>query len=238
MAPIQRDWTVICDFDGTISNVDVTDAILEAFADPSWLDIEKEWKSGQIGSQECLSRQIALIDAVPHALHALVDTVAIDTYFTEFADFCAAAGVRLVIVSDGFNEVIGRILARHGLGDLPVFANHLIRDAQTYRVASPNQDADCCTKAGTCKCAVIGDIVVEQDHAVLFVGDGRSDFCAAGRMADVVAAKSSLLAHMRLTGKDCVPFNDFHEVRLLLSSLLASTAASVHPQSEVSYELI
>ena len=32
-------WDIICDFDGTISLIDVTDSLLEKFATPEWEDI-------------------------------------------------------------------------------------------------------------------------------------------------------------------------------------------------------
>ena len=32
-------WVIQCDFDGTISVVDVTDAMLERFARPGWREI-------------------------------------------------------------------------------------------------------------------------------------------------------------------------------------------------------
>src|SRR5438876_1154800 len=46
--------TIFLDFDGTITRRDAIDAILDAYADPQWLDIEDAWKSGRIGSRECL----------------------------------------------------------------------------------------------------------------------------------------------------------------------------------------
>jgi len=43
---------VFLDFDGTITQRDATDVILEAYADPGWLRIEEEWKAGRIGSRD------------------------------------------------------------------------------------------------------------------------------------------------------------------------------------------
>ena len=102
-------WTVICDFDGTISTVDVTDRLLEAYADREWVEIEAEWKSGDIGSRECLSRQLAILRATSADIDALVDTIHIDAHFTAFAEFCAAQTIPLIIVSDGLDGVITRI---------------------------------------------------------------------------------------------------------------------------------
>ena len=39
------------DFDGTIVPCDVTDFLLERFADPSWQEVEKDWQAGRIGSR-------------------------------------------------------------------------------------------------------------------------------------------------------------------------------------------
>jgi len=216
-------WIVVCDFDGTISTVDATDRLLEVYADPEWLSIEQEWKDGSIGSRECLGRQVALLRADLTQIEALADTITIDPHFNSFADFCARERIELVIISDGLDRVIARILDRHGLGHLPVYANTLLASGgSAHRMLSPHQNADCCAGAGTCKCAVVSDL--EGDGAseplVLFVGDGQSDVCAAARMADVVAAKPKLLAHLRSIGRPCFPFDDFADVRRLLAKLI------------------
>ena len=63
-------WHIVCDFDGTITRTDVIDNILQRFADPSWQAIEAQWVQGEIGSRECLSRQLSLVNASPAQLLA------------------------------------------------------------------------------------------------------------------------------------------------------------------------
>jgi len=223
MQSYRNRWIVVCDFDGTISTVDATDRLLEVYADPEWLSIEQDWKDGNIGSRECLSRQVALLRADLSQIEALADTITIDPHFTSFADLCKRECIELVIISDGLDRVIARILDRHGLGHIPVYANALLAcGGGAHRMLSPHQNADCCAGAGTCKCAVVADLQGDGaiDPRVLFVGDGQSDFCAAARMADVVAAKPKLLAHLRSIGRPCVPFENFADVRRLLAELI------------------
>ena len=55
-------YSVICDFDGTVTPFDVTDAILERFARPAWKTIEDEWVRGAISARQCMERQIPLIE--------------------------------------------------------------------------------------------------------------------------------------------------------------------------------
>ena len=99
MQAYRNRWIVICDFDGTISTVDATDRLLEVYADPEWLSIEQDWKDGEIGSRECLSRQVALLRADIAQIEALADTITIDPHFTSFADLCKRECIELVIIS-------------------------------------------------------------------------------------------------------------------------------------------
>jgi Uncharacterized conserved protein, possibly involved in methylthioadenosine recycling len=78
-------WHIVCDFDGTITRTDVIDNILQRFADPDWEAIEEQWLQGEIGSRECLSRQLSLVKATPAELLAYFDTVEIDPDFPDFA---------------------------------------------------------------------------------------------------------------------------------------------------------
>ena len=80
--------SVICDFDGTITLKDSTDLLLDRFADPAWLDIEKEWLAGKIGSRECLERQLRLVQADEEDLSSLLEEIPLDPAFPLFASYC------------------------------------------------------------------------------------------------------------------------------------------------------
>ena len=224
MGKLAQDWMVVCDFDGTISTVDVTDELLNAHADERWLDIEEQWKDGRIGSRECLSRQIELLNATPADVDRLADSITIDPHFKAFVEYCDAVGVPITIVSDGLDGVIERILFRHDLGHIPVFANALLATGrQAHRLVSPYFDGNCHAGAGTCKCAVLEGLRDDlPGRKIMFVGDGRSDFCAARRMSDVVAAKSKLLTYMRSNGgPGAVPYESFADVKALMGRLVS-----------------
>src|ERR1035438_3041671 len=88
---------VFCDFDGTITQLDVTDQILDQLADPAWRDVEREWAMGLIGSRECLERQIALVGASRQEFHAVIDSIALDPHFSEFYRFTRRKRIPLYI---------------------------------------------------------------------------------------------------------------------------------------------
>ena len=103
---------VFTDFDGTITQRDVTDEILAQLAHPSWRDVEQEWTRGLIGSRECLERQLALVDTSAEDLNALIDAVPIDPAFSTFCRFTHRRGIPLYVLSEGFDYVIARVLKR------------------------------------------------------------------------------------------------------------------------------
>ena len=221
-------WICVSDFDGTISTVDVTDRLLETYAAPEWLDIERDWKNGLIGSRDCLARQVELVGVPMTKITELANSIEIDPHFKSFAEYCHAKGVKLVIVSDGLDCLINPILARHGLSHIPVFSNALLTTASgRHKLVSPHREATCSAEAGTCKCAVIEDLRDDVDDTrVLYVGDGRSDFCAAARSSDAIAAKASLSTYLDKIGKVHRPFSNFEDVRLMLASLIQSVASA------------
>jgi len=148
--------SVFCDFDGTVSVKDVTDLLLEAYALPEWREIEALWQEGRIGSMECMSRQVALLRCSRKELDDLADGVAIDPHFPDFVADCREASLSVIILSDGLDYVIRRILRNHGLADLPVYANRLEMPGEArYRLSFPYARADCRAASGTCKCALM-----------------------------------------------------------------------------------
>ena len=55
---------VFLDFDGTITTVDTGVHLLDTLAPACWHEIEAEYKTGRIGSRECMTRQWALLPPV------------------------------------------------------------------------------------------------------------------------------------------------------------------------------
>lgn len=207
---------VFVDFDGTIAPSDTTDLLLERFAAPAWRDIEEDWKCGRIGSRECLVRQIDLVRASEAELDAFIAGIEIDPGFAQFASLCQRLGHSVTVVSDGLDRTIEAVLARHGL-ELPFHANHLQRRGDDrWRLTFPHARSDCQALSGNCKCQFAEG---EPRQLRIVVGDGRSDFCVAGR-ADLVLAKSALLDHCRATEMPHFAFADFHEASRLMADWL------------------
>lgn len=198
---------IICDFDGTITPVDTTDALLARFALPGWENVEKEWLTGAITSRECMKRQIAMIRTDRRELDAFIDTFELTPGFTEFVDFCAQNSLNLYIVSDGIDHTINRVLSNHGLSNLPVIANHLIITDQGYELTFPFAKDGC--KFGMCKCNIMGMV----SGRIVVIGDSHSDRCIAERASTVYVMRGKPLEwYCKGEGIAHILFADFHDI--------------------------
>lgn len=212
-------WKILCDFDGTVSIPDATDVLLERHAKPEWKELERQWCIGAIGSRDCMSRQVGLIDASEREVDRLCDGIAIDPGFPRFVEQARRLQLELVVVSDGLDRVIHRVLANHGLDDLPVIGNRLVQTGpRSWEMQSPHATRTCDANSGTCKCACAARSVA-AGNKVLLIGDGQSDVCVAAR-ADYVFAKRRLLAHCQEAAIAHQPFNDFSDVIAMLPRLI------------------
>ncbi len=217
---------VFLDFDGTITTQDATDAILEAFAHPQWRRIEAAWKAGGIGSRECLSSQMALVDASQGDVDALLNRIDVDPGFGEVLKVCGAHAVPVHILSDGFDYCIGRILARSSLDIEPylrntrIMSSHLEPDGMKWRASFMIHTPECTHGCATCKPWAMKQLA-GAGLPTVFVGDGLSDRYAAAA-ADVVFAKDALAAFCREQAIAYHPYQCLTMVADRLGMLFAS----------------
>lgn len=214
---------IFCDFDGTITQLDVTDEILAQLAHPSWREVEQEWACGSIGSRECLERQMALVEASAAELNGLIDAVPIDPHFSSLLRLVEAGRLPFYVLSDGFDYVIRRVLKRAGINGClrngtHLFASALRVEGRRLLTSFPHSALPCKHGCATCKAEIMRRLNGGR-HPVVFIGDGLSDRFAVEE-ADVVFAKRQLLAYCREKGITCHPFETFAEVETALKELL------------------
>lgn len=214
---IHHPWTILCDFDGTISYKDVTDTLLDTFGMPGWQALEQRWEKGEIGSQECMSGQIALLNASQEELNACLASINIDPYFADFVRHAAMHNVPLHIVSDGLDYAIRYILQANGINNIPIIANQLQQVGErSWSLNFPFYSPHCLKASGTCKCT----IAQKFSHGkFLMIGDGRSDFCVS-QIADHVFAKKDLIKECKRSGVSFSVIEDFSQAPNRLDWLL------------------
>jgi 2,3-diketo-5-methylthio-1-phosphopentane phosphatase len=217
---------VFLDFDGTITLRDATDAILDAFSDPAWLEIEDDWLAGRIGSRECLASQMALVTATRDQVDHLLDEIGVDPGLATLLDACAARAAPVHIISDGFDYCIWRILGQPDLNLLArltgshIVSSRLHQDGGRWRATFPHPPQPCVHGCATCKPTAMGSLN-PAGAVTVFVGDGISDRYAAA-CADIVFATGKLAAYCENASIPYAPYDTLAAVAIGIERLLGA----------------
>lgn len=204
------------DFDNTITTSDVLDDVIRNFSiNDDWISLEKDWVKGKIGTKECLREQLKNVRVSQKDLRNFLKSVKIDPYFSSFLAFLNQKNVQPVILSDNFVLIIRQILENHGIENLPIFANRLDFFKNRLIPFFP-YDNPACPSCAHCKKTHLTEDKI-KDSTIVYVGDGRSDLCAA-RVSDIVFAKDSLLYSLKKEGKPCLEYNNFNDIYQYLTS--------------------
>lgn len=207
---------MVSDFDGTITKTDTLSKFLEDYADDRWLDIENDWRNGDIGSKECLVKQFAMVpNLTPELIEKFLSEIEIDEGFIPFVMKAKKSGMPVVILSDGLDYFINKILERYHIDFVNVITNHAYFDERRrFIIEFPNDSKHCTINAGTCKCKVVKHLK-KLYKKVLYAGDGASDFCVS-KEPDIVYAKAGLSEYCR---NNHIKYKDYTTYYDILQSL-------------------
>ena len=199
---------IVSDFDGTITTEDTLYKFFKVYAESRWLEIEKMWAEGKIGSAECLVRQFELVDNLDENLvDKFTSEIKLDPYFK---DFINNNDKDFIVVSDGVDYFINKIFENHGINNIKIISNHAEFIKGKFTLSFPNKNNKCKNKSGTCKCAVVNSLK-EKYNNIIYIGDGQSDFCVANK-ADILYAKGSLLNYCRKNNLKHKEFKGFKDI--------------------------
>lgn len=210
---------VFFDFDNTIATCDVFDNMLLLFSrDDRWVELEKRWKSGRIGSKTCMEGQLRGMDLSKKSLDAYLPKIKLDPYFKTLYKFLQSKKVRTVVLSDNFDYILNQILKINKVKKLKVLANKLSfsRDKVVTDYPFKNKDCQICAHCKTKNLLVASP----KGATIIYVGDGTSDICPA-KHAQLVFAKDNLLRYFKDNKMEHVVFHNLKEVFNQLKRKLA-----------------
>jgi 2-hydroxy-3-keto-5-methylthiopentenyl-1-phosphate phosphatase len=207
---VMTNCRVFFDFDNTMTISDVLDNIIKKFSiSDDWKLLQKLWEQGEIGTKECLEGQLKGVRITKKQLTQYLSAVELDRSTYKILSFLSKEGIPPVILSDNFTPIIEEILAHHAIKGVKVYANAL-RYYKDHLIPSFPYDNPFCPSCAHCKKIHL----TREQHAnklIVYIGDGRSDFCPA-EVSDVVFAKDKLLAHMKKEGKEHIPYKNLGEI--------------------------
>jgi 2-hydroxy-3-keto-5-methylthiopentenyl-1-phosphate phosphatase len=207
---VMSNCRVFFDFDNTITITDVLDNIVKEFSvTDEWKNLERLWIKGEIGAKECLGGQLRGLRVTKKQLNQYLTKVKLDRSTYKLLSFLSKEGIQPVILSDNFTPIVEEILNNHSIKDVKIYANSLryYKDRLIPTFPYDNPFHPFCAH---CKRT---HLTRDQhiDKLIVYIGDGRSDFCAA-EASDVVFAKDVLLAHMKKENREHIPYKNLEEV--------------------------
>jgi 2-hydroxy-3-keto-5-methylthiopentenyl-1-phosphate phosphatase len=190
---------LVLDFDGTVTERDTLDLVLERFGDAEVYErAEAELDAGRMTLNDVISAEFATVTApLDEVVAYVVEHARVRPGFSELA-----WAQQPLVVSSGFHELIEPVLEREGvLGSVELRANRVDPRPDGWRVHF--RVAEACDVCGEpCK---RGDL---PEREVAYAGDGHSDYCAA-LAADRVFATGSLARYLDERGVAYEPLTDF-----------------------------
>ena len=197
---------LVLDWDGTVTERDTLDLVLQEFGDPDIYErVESELDAGRMTLNDVIAAEFATVTVpLEEAVAFAVEHTRVRPGFAELA-----RTRHPLVVSSGFHELIEPVLEREGvLGRVELRANRVEARPDGWLVHF--RVAELCDECGEpCKRA---DLPAGE---VVYAGDGHSDYCAS-LAADRVFATGSLARWLRNRGVAFRPLTDF---RVLASEL-------------------
>lgn len=199
------------DFDGTVTEEDVSFLILDEFANGDWRKYLTEYTEGKITVGAFSKKVFGMVKADEKTMTDFVlnnPRVKTRRGLWEFFDYCKRKSIRVIIVSNGLVFYIEAILKKKGISVIEVHAaeNDFSPEGMKVRYIGPDgRELDSGFKEA------YTDMLVKEGYQVFYIGDGNSDIYSA-RKAKYICATLDLLKRCEKEDLNWYPFEDFLDV--------------------------
>lgn len=204
------------DFDGTISQNDVGDAIVREFG--AFEPLHSSLMAGGMSVGEYYHRAVESfsVSCTPESLSSFILKQDLDPGAAPLVAWAHQEKIPVHVVSDGFDVYIRPLLDRAGILEhvTSLHSNVLTWRGATFEASFPGASESCSCFCASCKRNAMLTAMGDDDVAI-YVGDGRSDTCAV-QFADVVFAKGTLAAYCTQMRIPHHPYRSLQEVRIIL----------------------
>ena len=129
--------TIVVDFDGTITQEDILDAIAQTFGDMDvYREVDEALDRNGITLHEVLRREFEPVTApLEEVVEWVLEHSTVRPGFRELVELAHERGWRLVVVSSGFRQLIEPVLEREGVGELELVSNEVEPDPGGWRIS-------------------------------------------------------------------------------------------------------
>lgn len=198
-----------CDFDGTITDGDVSFQILDEFTGIGWHDKLQEYLRGKISVNRFNADVFSKVKADRPTLERFVrEKAIIRPGFNDLLQACHERDFRFMIVSNGMMFYIDTILKMLGLTGVEfaaALANFKWEGIEAWYEGPDGKLVEDGFKEAYTK------EFLKQGYRIAYVGNGTSDFPAA-RLCSHIFSIDNLTVSCKQAGVAHTPFTDLHGV--------------------------
>jgi 2-hydroxy-3-keto-5-methylthiopentenyl-1-phosphate phosphatase len=197
------------DFDGTITEEDVSFALLDAFAEGDWRQLYQRYRQSKMTVGDFNTKAFAMVKASrDELLRVAREEVKLREGLRNLDNYCHERGFRFLIVSNGLDFYIKAILEDVGLGDIEVYAARTEFSPEGLKVNYIGPEGTVLKKGFK---EAYTKLFLTQGYQVVCIGNGPSDYYPAA-LAQHVFARDGLADICKEKKLKYQPFEDFKDI--------------------------
>ncbi len=217
---MKYNYMIFIDFDGTITANDVGYEMFKKFTRGATEPLVQSYRRGEVNSLNCLSGECELWNIESPKVEDVREYLDSQNLRPGLGDFLKKLkewDIKPLILSEGFDFYIDRILETHGLSDLERITNLArFEDGKLYP-EFPYQKLGC-GECSNCKGYHIRRLNPPISCAI-YIGDGHSDYHAS-QAADIIFARSHLEDLLTNIKRKYYSYENFDNIRNKLEVII------------------
>ncbi|HUT96814.1 MAG TPA: MtnX-like HAD-IB family phosphatase [Dehalococcoidales bacterium] len=197
------------DFDGTLTEEDVSFALLDAFADGDWRKLYEQYRQKKMTVGDFNTKAFAMVKASRDELLKVARAqVKLREGLRNLVNYCQERGFRFLVVSNGLDFYIKAILEDVGLGNIEIYAatTKFTPDGLEVKYIGPEGAV---LKKGFKEAYT--KLFLTQGYQVVCLGNGPSDYFPAA-LSQHVFARDGLMDICKAKKLKCQPFDDLNDI--------------------------
>lgn len=199
-----KDFIFISDFDGTLTNIDFYQILIDKYLKEKGQEALIKWREGITSVSMFLNEIFTAINLSEEEILEDIKEINFDESSFDFINKVRANNGDFLILSAGTSYYIKRLLKYKGIENIEIIANKGIYDSGGILMQFDQKSEFYSKESGIDKAKVVKKLRKEYKR-LYYAGDGYPDY-QASIQADIIFAKVELKT---LLINDKIPFVDF-----------------------------
>lgn len=211
----QRQFVFVSDFDGTLTEKDFYQMIIDNYLGEVGQALYKEWRQGLHLDKDFLGKIYSAMNREEAEIFEDILRIEWDESANELIQKVRESGGEFIILSAGTSYYIDRLLKEKGLSDIKVYSNPGIYKDKGIHLQIDENSLYYSERYGIDKAKVVADLKKQYAH-VYYAGDSAPDILPC-KIADMAFAKSGLQDMLKAEGVNFTPIKSFKDVTTILT---------------------